>query len=96
MAVGRFDAAQSLYAFADHVVPGLVGCVVYVRESYERITVVHIAVAEGHVMSSDRTEVPLAVRLLGQVVEIAKRINGLQVVAIEYAGDKSLQLRVDQ
>jgi hypothetical protein len=40
-------------------------------------------------------EVPLAVRLLGQVVEIAKRIKGRKIVAIEYARDKVLELPVD-
>lgn len=94
VAVGDFDDAQTLYAFEAEAVPRLVGCIVYVRDERRRFTVVHIAVAEDHVMASKSTEVPLAVRLLLQVLEIARQIKGIEAVAVQYTKGKDLELPI--
>jgi len=94
VAVGVFDDAQTLYAFEDEVVPRLVGCIVYIRDEPEHFTVVHLAVSADRAMISAGREIPLAVRLLLQVLEIAGRIKGLEAVVVGYARRKVLELPV--
>lgn len=85
----RVDGAaevQSLFAIektGDLMRP--IGVVVYVRDSFERITVLHMVVAEEYAADGLYSEQHLPLKLVHAVRRIARRTTGIRHIELLYA-----------
>jgi hypothetical protein len=84
--VAGLPEVQSLFAVHEdgsRVRP--VGAVIYVRDAFERLTVVHIGVADefalGGIYSSER----VLLRLLQEIRRVARRTSGIRHVELAYS-----------
>lgn len=62
----------------------LTGVIVYVRDTHEDISILHIAVAENYILKGQIPTARLVWDLLRHVVESASHINGVQNVKFVY------------
>lgn len=77
--------AQTLFAI--HEEGGLarpVGVVVYVRDSFERITVVHVSVAGDYAFGGLYAGERVLPHLLQQIRQVARRTSGIRLVEVAY------------
>ena len=96
IAVGKCAEVQSLHALATGLPrPQLAGTVVYVRESLDDLVVIHIAAAPDYAASRGSDDVPVAIRLLNEVMLVARRIKGVKFVELPYAGSRRGRVSVD-
>jgi hypothetical protein len=70
-----------------------VGVVVYVRDSIERLTVLHLCVADDHATGGRFSSQHVLQRLLHQIRWVARRTQGVEHMALAYRGS---QLRLAQ
>jgi hypothetical protein len=66
-----------------------VGVVLYVRDSFERITVLHLVVAEAYAVGGPRAGYNLALRLVQAVKRVARRTTGIRHVELLYSQDRA-------
>ncbi len=66
-----------------------VGVVLYVRDSFERITVLHLVVAEPYAVGGPRAGYNLALRLVQAVKRVARRTSGIRHVELLYSQDRA-------
>ena len=62
-----------------------VGVILYTRDSFERITVMHLVVAEEYAAGGPFAEQPLLLRLVQAVRRVARRTSGIRHVELLYA-----------
>jgi len=88
--VGGETHAQCLFAVErDGKDSRPVGVVLYVRDSFERITVLHLVVGEAYAVGGPRAGYNLALRLVQAVKRVARRTSGIRHVELLYSQDKA-------
>jgi hypothetical protein len=65
-----------------------VGVILYVRDSFERITVLHLVVAEAYAVGGPRAGYNLLLRLVQAVKRVARRTTGIRHVELLYSRDR--------
>jgi hypothetical protein len=65
-----------------------VGVVVYLRDSVERITVLHLCVADDHAMGGRFSSQHVLQRLLHHIRGVARRTQGIERMALAYRGSQ--------
>jgi len=61
-----------------------VGVVVYVRDSFERITVLHVGVASDYAFGGPYSGERVLHRLMQQIRQVARRTSGIRHVEVAY------------
>jgi len=61
-----------------------VGVVVYVRDSFERITVLHVGVAADYAFGGPYSAERVLHRLMQQIRQVARRTSGIRHVEVAY------------
>lgn len=87
--VGGETHAQCLFAVereGRHSRP--VGVILYVRDSFERITVLHLVVAEAYAVGGPRAGYNLLLRLVQAVKRVARQTSGIRHVELLYSQDR--------
>jgi hypothetical protein len=86
--------AQSLFLLSDETEDAeLLGFALFLRDSPDAITVIHVAVLDG-VMTEDGTDALLAIRLLHRIRKLARRIRGVRWVRVLYGEGAQTRLPV--
>lgn len=62
-----------------------VGLILYTRDSFERITVMHLVVAEEYAAGGPRADQHLLLRLVQAVRRVARRTSGIRHVELLYS-----------
>ena len=65
-----------------------VGVVVYVRDTFERITVVHVGVADDYAFGGPYGSERVLPRLLQQIRQVARRTSGIRHVEVAYSRNR--------
>ena len=65
-----------------------VGAVVYVRDSFERITVVHLGVADDYSVGGRYAQERVLPRLLQQIRQVARCTSGIRHVEVAYCRNR--------
>jgi hypothetical protein len=65
-----------------------VGVILYVRDSFERITVLHLVVAEAYAAGGPRAGYNLLLRLVQAVKRVARRTTGIRHVELVYSRER--------
>ena len=65
-----------------------VGVVVYVRDTFERITVVHVGVADDYACGGPYASERVLPRLLQQIRQVARRTTGIRHVEVAYSRNR--------
>jgi hypothetical protein len=95
IAIGNCIDAQDLYAFEQHLMfPRLVGCVIYLRDRPDNLSIAHLAVAPDYLMSESSNEIPLVAQLVQKVTVVALQIKGINTVTLAYMRGGKNKLRV--
>ena len=68
-----------------------VGLILYVRDSFERITVVHVSVAEQFAAGGSRAGQHLLFRMVQAVRQVARRTAGIERVELFYSQGRPRQ-----
>ena len=66
-----------------------VGVILYVRDSFERITVLHLVVAEAYAAGGPCARYNLLLRLVQAVKRVARRTSGIRHVELVYSQNRS-------
>lgn len=78
--------AQCLFALeADGGVSRPIGLILYVRDSFERMTVLHLVVAEAYAAGGPRAKYNLLLRLVQAVKRVARCTSGIREVELVYS-----------
>lgn len=81
--------AQCLFAVErDGKVSRPVGLILYVRDSFERITVLHLVVDEAYAVGGPRAKYNLLLRLVQAVKRVARCTSGIRHVELVYSENK--------
>lgn len=87
--VGGQTDAQCLFAVErDGKSSRPVGVILYVRDSFERITVLHLVVAEAYAVGGPRARYNLLLRLVQAVRRVARRTSGIRHVELLYTQNR--------
>jgi hypothetical protein len=90
----RRPDAQSLFVMSEDTPDAeLLGFALYLRDSPEVITVVHVAVFDG-IVTEEGSDPLLALRLLNSIRELARRIRGVKWVSVLYGQGSQARLPV--
>ena len=82
--VGNVAGVQALFAFAAaDDTRRLAGVAIYTREGAD-LVLIHIAVARAFSFGGARRPAPVAMRLVHEVREVARRLNGVAGVVLYY------------
>ncbi|MEW6584938.1 MAG: hypothetical protein AB1442_04925 [Nitrospirota bacterium] len=85
--VGSLRDVQCLFAFdGDAADADLVGVIIYHRQTFDNMTVLHIAVDEEYTFDGKFSDQILTIQLINRVREIALQIKGVESVTIAYTG----------
>jgi hypothetical protein len=66
-----------------------IGVILYVRESFERITVLHLVVDEAYAVGGPRADVNLLLRLVQAVKRVARCTSGIRHVELLYSQNRA-------
>lgn len=84
--VGGPSEAQCLFAIErEGKVSRPVGLILYVRDSFERITVLHLVVAEAYAAGGPQAKYNLLLRLVQAVKRVARCTAGIRHVELVYS-----------
>lgn len=87
--VGGETGAQCLFAVErEGKLSRPVGVILYVRDSFERITVLHLVVAEAYAVGGPRAGYNLLLRLVQAVKRVARRTTGIRHVELLYSQER--------
>jgi hypothetical protein len=89
----KLEDVQALFALDGK---RLVGVTVYSRVKPERLAVIHLAVDEAYSFAGQFGRSPVAIRMVRQVREGARRIKGVETVRVLYGGRRIWDLPVDR
>lgn len=88
--VGGETDAQCLFAVErEGTMSRPVGVILYVRDSFERITVLHLVVSEAYAVGGPRAGHNLLLRLVQAVRRVARRTAGIRHVELVYSQDRA-------
>ncbi len=88
--VGGPSDAQCLFAVErEGKMSRPVGVILYVRDSFERITVLHLVVAEAYAVGGPRASYNLLLRLVQAVKRVARCTSGIRHVELVYSQNRS-------
>lgn len=79
---------QSLFA-VDAASGTPVGIAIYVRSDLERITVLHLGIAEAFTIEGPRGHEHLLLRLIGELRRCCRRLKGVRQLELYYLSDRS-------
>lgn len=65
-----------------------VGAVIYVRETFERITVVHVGVADDYAVGGPHAAERVLHRLMQEIRRVARRTAGIERVELAYTNGR--------
>jgi hypothetical protein len=65
-----------------------IGVILYVRDSFERITVLHLVVAEAYAAGGPRAGYNLLLRLVQAVKRVARCTSGIRHVEVLYSQNR--------
>jgi hypothetical protein len=83
--VSGLSEVQTLFAVAHHgTLQRPVGAVVYVRETVERFTIVHLVVAEDFAAGGPNAAEHVLLRLLQEIRRVARRTGGIREIELAY------------
>ncbi len=68
--------------------PARSASILYVRDSFERITVLHLVVAEPYAVGGPRAGYNLRLRLVQAVKRVARRTTGIRHVELLYSQER--------
>lgn len=68
-----------------------VGAVIYVRETFERITVVHVGVADDYAIGGPHAHERVLLRLMQEIRRVARRTAGIERVELAYTNGRTRQ-----
>lgn len=91
--VAGLPEVQSLFALheaEDRARP--VGAVIYVRDAFERFTVVHIGVADEFALGGVHSSERVLLRLLQEIRRVARRTSGIRHVELAYSRSRPREL----
>lgn len=84
--VAGLAEVQSLFAVhEEHGKSRPVGAVIYVRDSFERFTVVHIGVADDYAAGGIHASERVLLRLMQEIRRVARRTSGIRHVELAYS-----------
>jgi hypothetical protein len=84
--VAGLPEVQSLFAVhQEDGRPRPVGAVIYVRDAFERFTVVHIGVADDYAQGGRHASEHVLLRLLQEIRRVARRTAGIRHVELAYS-----------
>ena len=87
--VGGPSDAQCLFAVErEGKTSRPVGVILYVRDSFERITVLHLVVAEPYAVGGPRASYNLLLRLVQAVKRVARCTSGIRHVELVYSQNR--------
>ena len=87
--VGGQTDAQCLFAVErEGTMSRPVGVILYVRDSFERITVLHLVVAEAYAVGGPRASYNLLLRLVQAVKRVARCTSGIRHVELVYSENR--------
>jgi hypothetical protein len=87
--VGGETEAQCLFAVErEGKASRPVGVILYVRDSFERITVLHLVVAEAYAVGGPRAGYNLLLRLVQAVKRVARCTAGIRHVELVYSEER--------
>lgn len=87
--VGGPSETQCLFAIErDGKISRPVGVILYVRDSFERITVLHLVVAGAYAAGGPRAKYNLLLRLVQAVKRIARCTSGIRHVELLYSQNR--------
>jgi hypothetical protein len=87
--VGGETSAQCLFAVErDGTETRPVGVILYVRDSFERITILHLVVAEAYAAGGPRAGHNLLLRLVQAVKRVARCTAGIRHVELLYSQER--------
>ena len=87
--VGGETEAQCLFAVErEGNMSRPVGVILYVRDSFERITVLHLVVAEAYAVGGPRAGYNLLLRLVQAVKRVARCTAGIRHVELVYSEER--------
>jgi len=87
--VGGETEAQCLFAVErEGKMSRPVGVILYVRDSFERITVLHLVVAEAYAVGGPRAGYNLLLRLVQAVKRVARCTAGIRHVELVYSKER--------
>lgn len=87
--VGGETSAQCLFAVErEGTMSRPVGVILYVRDSFERITVLHLVVAEAYAAGGPRAGYSLLLRLVQAVRRVARCTSGIRHVELLYSQER--------
>lgn len=87
--VAGVPEVQTLFAVHEENVRARpVGAVVYVRDSFERITVVHLGVADDYSVGGRYAQERVLPRLLQQIRQVARCTSGIRHVEVAYCRNR--------
>jgi hypothetical protein len=94
--VAGLPAAQTLFAVHEAADGSArpVGAVVYLRDSFERITVVHVSVADDHAQGGRYARDRVLPRLLQEIRQVARSTAGIRHVKLAYRRERLAALGV--
>ena len=88
--VAGLAEVQSLFAIhQEHGTVRPVGAVIYVRETFERITVVHVGVADDYAVGGPHAAERVLHRLMQEIRRVARRTAGIERVELAYTNGRS-------
>ena len=73
-----------------------VGVVLYIRDSFDRITVMHLVVAEEFAVGGSRADGQLVLRLVNAIRRVARTTSGIRHVELLYSARRSTRLVLRQ
>lgn len=85
--VAGLAEVQSLFAVREEADGSSrpVGAVIYVRDTFERITVVHIGVADDYAHGGAHASERVLLRLMQEIRRVARRTSGIRHVELAYS-----------
>jgi hypothetical protein len=87
--VAGLPEVQSLYAVHEEAGRSRpVGAVIYVRDAFERFTVVHIGVADDYATGGAHSSERVLLRLVQEIRRVARRTSGIQHVELAYSQNR--------
>ncbi len=94
MAVGDIKECQCLFALDGSLETGsLAGLIIFIRQDEENLVVLHLAVKDSYSVNGEHAAEQLALQMLAQVREVARRIRGLRQIILLYRGGLVIPVR---
>lgn len=94
MTIGEIQDSQCLFVL-DGALDGrsLAGLIIFFRQDEENLVVLHLAVKDSYSANGEHAAEQLAVQMLAQVREVARRIRGIRRLILLYRAGLAIPVR---